>query len=137
MGHPSPHSNWVHLYLNGLYWGVYNPTERPDAGFASSYLGGERDEFDILKNHEEVIDGNGDAYAELLALIQQSPTNFSLGYRDFLARGIRRCAGVGRCTKSDRLHDPQYVRTGRRLAWEQLHRPQPGCRGWLRLFLVG
>ena len=31
---------WVHLYLNGLYWGVYNCTERPDEGFAAQYYGG-------------------------------------------------------------------------------------------------
>ena len=29
-GDPSPHGMFVHLYINGLYWGLYNPTERPD-----------------------------------------------------------------------------------------------------------
>src|SRR5205814_1860515 len=28
----SSHSRFFHLYLNGLYWGIYDPTERPDAG---------------------------------------------------------------------------------------------------------
>lgn len=31
---------FVHLYLNGLYWGLYNVTERPDDAHASNYLGG-------------------------------------------------------------------------------------------------
>ncbi|MCH2623748.1 MAG: CotH kinase family protein, partial [Acidimicrobiales bacterium] len=57
--------------------------ERPDSTFMASYFGGEKDDQDSLKNHEEVIDGNGQAYAELLALIQNNPNNFGAGYRDF------------------------------------------------------
>ncbi|MCH8923715.1 MAG: chitobiase/beta-hexosaminidase C-terminal domain-containing protein, partial [Planctomycetes bacterium] len=82
MGQPAAHGNWVHLYINGLYWGVYNPTERPDANFGASYFGGEKENYDALKNHEEVIDGNGAAYRELLALIQNDPNNFAAGYRN-------------------------------------------------------
>ena len=82
MGQPAPHGNWVHLYINGLYWGVYNPTERPDANFGASYFGGEKEDYDALKNHEEVLDGNGAAYRELLALIQNDPNNFAAGYRN-------------------------------------------------------
>jgi hypothetical protein len=29
MGHPSARGRFVHLYLNGLYWGVYNLCEQP------------------------------------------------------------------------------------------------------------
>ena len=36
---------FVHLYVNGLYWGLYNPTERPDSWFASAYFGGEREDW--------------------------------------------------------------------------------------------
>jgi hypothetical protein len=32
------HGAFVHLYLNGLYWGLYNVVERPDEAFISSYL---------------------------------------------------------------------------------------------------
>ncbi|MEM7234201.1 MAG: chitobiase/beta-hexosaminidase C-terminal domain-containing protein, partial [Planctomycetota bacterium] len=31
---------YVHLYVNGFYFGIYNATERPDARFLASYLGG-------------------------------------------------------------------------------------------------
>ena len=37
----SAHGIFVHLYLNGMYWGVYNAVERPDQRFLASYLGGE------------------------------------------------------------------------------------------------
>ena len=35
------HGIFVHLYLNGIYWGVYNAVERPDQRFLASYYGGE------------------------------------------------------------------------------------------------
>ena len=34
MGQPSSHGRYVHVYLNGLYWGMYNAVERPDESFA-------------------------------------------------------------------------------------------------------
>ena len=36
---------FVHLYINGLYWGLYNVVERPDAAFGASYLGGEAEDW--------------------------------------------------------------------------------------------
>ena len=48
MGYAASHSDWVHLYLNGLYWGLYNPMERPSAPFAADYFGGDKDEYDVL-----------------------------------------------------------------------------------------
>ena len=48
MGHASPDGNFVHLYLNGLYWGVYNPTERPDAAFATEHFGGSEADYDSV-----------------------------------------------------------------------------------------
>lgn len=80
LGQAAPRGMWVHLYLNGLYWGVYNPTERPDAAFMESYFGGDEEDYDILKNHEEVVDGTGEAYAAALARIQIDPGQFSRGY---------------------------------------------------------
>ena len=39
MGGPDRHGTWVNLYINGIYWGLYNPTEYPDSNFAADYLG--------------------------------------------------------------------------------------------------
>jgi hypothetical protein len=52
MGAPSPHSTYAHLYINGQYWGVYSPTERPDAEFAASYLGYNPDNVDVIHDNE-------------------------------------------------------------------------------------
>lgn len=50
MGQPGSHGTFVHVYLNGLYWGLYNPTERPDANFAVSHYGGKEEDYDALKH---------------------------------------------------------------------------------------
>jgi hypothetical protein len=44
------HSTHVHLYVNGEYRGVYNPKERPDAWFTSSYFGGDFEDY-FATNH--------------------------------------------------------------------------------------
>ena len=42
-------SSWQHLYLNGQYWGLFQTQERVDSDFAASYLGGDKDDFDVIK----------------------------------------------------------------------------------------
>jgi hypothetical protein len=61
------HGTYVHLYINGLYWGVYNIGEKSDNAFAASYLGGDKDEYDAL-TADELDAGTADAYNTLLAL---------------------------------------------------------------------
>ena len=66
LGGHSPHGRHVHLYLNGIYWGIHTLHERPDDNFASSYLGGDNSEYDSLKhNAGTVVAGDATAYREL------------------------------------------------------------------------
>jgi hypothetical protein len=51
------HSTFVHLFINGLYFGVYNIAERSDAKFMASYLGGEPDDYFAI-NHGGAVDGD-------------------------------------------------------------------------------
>ena len=63
MGHASCHGIFVHLYLNGTYWGVYNVVERPNADFGSSYYGGRKEEWDALNSYpRNVVDGTATAW---------------------------------------------------------------------------
>jgi hypothetical protein len=64
------HGNHVHLYINGLYWGLYNPSERGDAAFAATYLGGEREEYDAY-THRGVRDGDAAAWNTMFQLARQ------------------------------------------------------------------
>ena len=54
MGGYGQHGRPVHLYLNGLYWGMYITHERPDGAFAASYLGGNKEDYDALKHRPGV-----------------------------------------------------------------------------------
>lgn len=49
--------NFMHLYINGIYWGVYNTTERPIDGWAEKYFGGEKEDYDVIKR-KGALDGN-------------------------------------------------------------------------------
>ena len=48
---------FAHLYVNGLYFGVYNICERPDTRFLASYFGGDESDYTAV-NHGGVVDGN-------------------------------------------------------------------------------
>ena len=67
MGHVSPHGEQVHLFLNGLYWGIYLLQERPDASFQAQHFGGEKEEYDAI-NAGTAIDGDRVAWDEMMAL---------------------------------------------------------------------
>ncbi|NNC86947.1 MAG: hypothetical protein HKN82_00645, partial [Akkermansiaceae bacterium] len=69
MGHPVPSHRWTHVYLNGLYWGLYEMVELPRSGFASEHLGGEPEEYDIF-NHYGVVEGNVDSFNEMYAIAE-------------------------------------------------------------------
>ena len=72
-GQPYTRSSWLHLYLNGQYWGLFQTQERVDSDFAASYLGGDKDDYDVIKVDAGpgaprtifASDGNLDAFANL------------------------------------------------------------------------
>ncbi|MCA9263441.1 MAG: CotH kinase family protein, partial [Planctomycetales bacterium] len=68
MGHLSKHDTFVHLYINGLYWGMYDMAERPEESFASTYLGGEKEDYDVINNTVTVINGTVTAWNEMMAI---------------------------------------------------------------------
>ncbi len=62
----APHGRFVHLFLNGIYWGVYDLHERPDDSFSAAYYGGLKSEYDVLKHTGgNVVEGNAIAWKEL------------------------------------------------------------------------
>lgn len=72
MGQPSVAGRYVHLYLNGQYWGLYNTTERPDAAFAEQHFGGAEEDYDVLRfcnPSPQLVDGSMDKWNELVALV--------------------------------------------------------------------
>jgi hypothetical protein len=49
MGQPSTRTRYCHLFLNGLYWGIYDIHERAENSFGETYLGGNQDDYDVIK----------------------------------------------------------------------------------------
>lgn len=48
MGYQSVSGRYVHLYINGLYWGMYELAERVDENFCADHLGGLSTDWDVI-----------------------------------------------------------------------------------------
>ena len=79
LGHLSSRSSFVHLYVNGLYWGLYNPSERLDGDYFAEHLGGLENDWDVMAGDEvydfaEVRNGNRADWDALMALANAGVT---------------------------------------------------------------
>ncbi len=67
MGQPYTRSRYYHLYINGQYWGMFQSQERSEASYGETYLGGEKENYDVVKAEAgpyqtQATDGNLDAF---------------------------------------------------------------------------
>ncbi len=72
MNHAASHGRFVHLYVNGLYWGLFDVHERPDDDFAASYFGGDNSDYDVVRNTQgffELLTGDTNAWSSMMALV--------------------------------------------------------------------
>lgn len=70
MGRLSAGQCYAHLYLNGLYWGLYHLIERPNAAFFAEHLGGDKEDFDVVQHKNGTVDGNRNAWNEMIDVAQ-------------------------------------------------------------------
>jgi len=93
MGQPNSKGNKYHLYINGMYWGMFETDERPEASYAESYFGGDKEDYDVVKVNtqgwpykNEATDGTMDSWNALWNICQKGfETNkkyFSLEGKD-------------------------------------------------------
>lgn len=80
MGHISTNTQYAHLFINGMYWGLYNPNERINDDYLADYLGGDKSDYDIIKEDESgsgihASDGTIDAWNLLLDLSSKAADN--------------------------------------------------------------
>lgn len=85
MGQPASNLRYVHLFINGIYWGLYNATEPLDEDFCENYLGGDESEYDVVESSE--VDGgtiatNGDltAWNQLFTMVKDT-SDLSVFYK--------------------------------------------------------
>ncbi|HXI51948.1 MAG TPA: lamin tail domain-containing protein, partial [Candidatus Saccharimonadales bacterium] len=81
LGQPYRRNRYVHLYLNGQYWGLYEFDERPEASYGQTYFGGSKTNYDVVKcgNHvanfvTEATDGNMLVWSNLWSQCQAMRT---------------------------------------------------------------
>ena len=77
MGQLNTESKYVHVYLNGNYWGLYYTEERVANQFAAQYMGGNESDFDVVKPNiadpdrpVEARDGMVDDWVSLWSLVE-------------------------------------------------------------------
>ena len=84
MGYPSARGIFVHLYLDGVYWGLYNLCERPEATWFASTERQPATEYDVRKG-DKIESGDDAAWNQVVAL-----ANAGLGgnraYQEFSRR---------------------------------------------------
>lgn len=56
MGSLNPHGRYVHVYLNGVYWGQYDCRELLVDHFLADYLGGAAEDYVVVRGNDNVSD---------------------------------------------------------------------------------
>jgi hypothetical protein len=88
MGGPTESGRHAHLYINGLYWGVYEVGERMDEEWASLHLGGLPTEWDVIAPGETVYvrAGTGTAWDSLFTFINANDPSLQANYTNLAAQ---------------------------------------------------
>jgi len=81
------HGRFVHLYINGAYWGLYNIVERPDDVFFSSYFGGEKEEWYAV-NSKEPFPGSDNRVDELYTFLMDNDDFSESGKYEFVKQYV-------------------------------------------------
>lgn len=78
IGRTSANSLYAHLFINGMYWGIYNIAERVDDQFGKNHLGCEKEDIDVVKieedggNHIEASEGTLDAWQQMTSAVAKA-----------------------------------------------------------------
>ncbi len=74
------HGAFMHLYINGIYWGVYNPSERGTNAFSESYYGGTKEDWDVIKR-KLALDGEITAWNTLNYMVDSLDMSVPANYQ--------------------------------------------------------
>ena len=65
MGHESLRGRWVHVYINGTYWGHYQLLERNTQDYFASYLGGKKSDHVAINKGQPIGSSSASAWSEV------------------------------------------------------------------------
>ncbi len=82
LGHVAPHGRFVHVFLNGKYWGQYHLREKWNGAMFSSYFGHDEDDYEAIDGDNQGADfgdgtmfqGSGKYWQQALAIAKNSKT---------------------------------------------------------------
>jgi len=75
------HGTFVHLYINGLYWGLYNACDRPDAWFLAAHLGGVMEDW-FAVNEDGVMHGDATRWSYLMGPLKDKDMGVTSNYEE-------------------------------------------------------
>lgn len=90
MGRTSVNALYVNLFLNGMYWGLYNIAERVDDQFGKNHLGGRKEDIDVIRveedggNHLEAAAGDMEAWNLMVKTAAKAADDAAYGQLDTL-----------------------------------------------------
>ena len=83
LGKPYSRGRYYHLYINGVYWGLFDTDERCEADYAATYFGGNNTDYDVIKVAPDngytiyATDGNVNAWHELWQICGENASSSS------------------------------------------------------------
>lgn len=86
MGHARVSGRYVHLYINGLYWGIYEMGERVDDNWCADHFGGLSTDYDVMGDFTEVKAGTSTAWDSLFSLVNGTDLTQAANYNSVAAQ---------------------------------------------------
>ena len=72
----------VGVFINGLYWGLYNICERVDDSSAAEEFGGEKEDYNVITSYGEVRDGTAAPYKNFINHVRATDMSVRENYEE-------------------------------------------------------
>ncbi len=69
------------VYINGKYYGIQNVREKQNEHYIAENYGYDKDDIDVVKNQDELVDGNLDAYREMRNFLENNDLSTESNYQ--------------------------------------------------------
>ncbi len=111
MSSPASRGRFMHLYLNGVYWGLYNVVERPDASFGKNYFGANKAEWDGVNAGSPTNSGSLWSWNNLMNIVKtisSAPNEAARTAAFMTAQGLNP-DGTANASKADFIDIDNYI----------------------------
>jgi hypothetical protein len=88
MGQPYTRSRYYHLYLNGMYWGIFMTQERVGTDYCVNYYGGAEEDYDVVKQTARVMRASAGKVDDYFLFHKQAVAGFETDAAYYKAQGL-------------------------------------------------